>query len=130
MNANINEDELSLLAYLHEHAGGYGEHCRIEPKKIMAAMNFDDPAFVKHLSYLEEHGLAGYKTMDVSTMKTGPKHRIVGVWLTGDGENFMRELEAQPGIATKITVAVIKEIGKAGRDIAIGVLTAHLSHGR
>ncbi len=130
MNANINDDELSILAYLHECAKAFGEHGRFEPKEIMQALKLDDPNFVKHISYLVEHDLAGIKTIDVSTMQTGQKHRIIGVWLTGKGENFMRELEAQPGIARKITVASLKELGKTGRDIAVAVLTAALTHGR
>lgn len=119
MNANISEEELSLLAYLHEHAKAYGQHGRFGPKEIIDALKFDDTTFVKHVSYLVEHDLIGIKTMDVSTMKTGPKHRIIGVWITGTGENFMRELEAQPGIARKITVASLKELGKAERILLL-----------
>jgi hypothetical protein len=129
MNANINDDELKLLAYLHEHSAGYGSTFPYVPGEIAQAMTVAWELFIKNASYLEEHGLVGLRVLDASSTD-GPAFIQDRIWLTGDGENYMRELEErlkveekQPGPARKITMRVVAETGSVLRSIAVAVLT-------
>jgi hypothetical protein len=119
MKANINEDELKLLAYLHEHAEGFGESFQINTKAAAETLGFDDQSFRKHWSYLEEHGLVG--TSRIRERSTGVVV-IATRYLTGLGEDYMRELENQPGIAKKITVKVVTEGWATIQSVAASVL--------
>ncbi len=119
MNANINEDELKLLAYLHERAEGYDENFRFEPEPVGSELSIDDRELRKIASYLVSHGLVG---MEASRFDNGDV-LLHGLWLTGAGEDYVRELEAQPSVSKKITVAVVKEMGNALRTVAVAVLT-------
>ena len=122
MKANINEDELRLLAYLHERAEGYDENFQLDPAIVGKELVLDAPQLAKAASYLASHGLVGMETADTSTF-SGRSFLFNGLWLTGTGEDYMRELEDQPGVGKKITVAVVREMGSTLRTIAVGVLT-------
>lgn len=121
MIAHINEDELKLLTYLHEHAGGYGEKFGLSDKSAMGTIGLDEPAFKKALSYLEEHGLAGHR-IDTA----GLVWLDYDTYITGLGEDYMRELENAPGIARKLTLRALKQLGNVVLDVAVKVLTEHL----
>jgi hypothetical protein len=119
MKANINEDELRQLAYLHEHATGYTDDFQIDPDNVRVELVVTDEQLAKHASYLAAHGLAG---VSVVTTRDGYEG-LSSLWLTGDGEDYMRELESQPGVGKKVTVAVVKEMGNALRTIAVQILS-------
>jgi hypothetical protein len=57
----------------------------------------------------------------------GRSFTVDAIWLTGDGENFMRELENQPGIAQKITVKTAGLLYDTARAVIVKVLGDFLS---
>jgi hypothetical protein len=120
---NISKEEFNVLAYLHEHAEGYTDLFRVEPQIVAKALGVDMKTFNKDLSYLAAHGLIGVRTQEPDWEKAS----IAGLWLTGDGENFMRELENQPGIARKITMGTVNAIYDAGREIIVKLLAEFLT---
>lgn len=122
MIAHINEDELKLLTYLHEHAKGYGERFGLSDKAAMGAIGMDEPAFKKAYSYLQEHGLAGHRIDTAGTVWID-----CGTYITGLGEDYMRELEKAPSIARKLTVGALKQLGNVVQDVAVKALTEHLA---
>jgi hypothetical protein len=124
MSTNISQSELSLLAYFHENANGFGKEFGVSPDKIRQALGTSEDDFVKDVSYLEEHKLVGSLHLNLSTMNRAAFYKLGSVWLTGLGENYMRELERAQGVGKRITVKVVKEMGSALERIAIGVLTA------
>jgi hypothetical protein len=121
MKANINQDEMKLLAYLHEHATGYIEECALDPAKIKEALGIDDAELGKDMSYLKGHGLVGVRIITFRNAK-GSVSEMQGMWLTSTGEDYMRELENQPGIGKKITVAAVKQTWEQMKSIAAQVL--------
>jgi hypothetical protein len=127
MTANINENELKLLAYLHEHARGYGKDFKVDIGEATKAAGFDLLQFGRHASYLAEHGLVGISVMDVERFS---EDDIIyeGLWLTGQGEDFMRELESQPGVPKKLTVSAISEGWGAIKSIAASLLAEYTKH--
>ena len=105
MKANINEDEMKLLVYLHENAKGYDQPFKLEPEKVMSDLGIDYPQLQKDVSYLRGHGL-----VDIEQLQNdADMFAIFGLWITAFGEDFMRELENQPSLPRKITVAILKE---------------------
>jgi hypothetical protein len=129
MTANISDDELGLLAYLHENVMGYGEPFGIAPNRICSALNVTGEQLFRDTSYLAQHGLVGMKVLNTSGFGDGPagSHSLRLVFLNASGEDYMRELERRPGMPKRITVAVLKEAGNALKDMAIKVLTEHLT---
>jgi hypothetical protein len=123
MKANINEDELKLLACLRENARGYSDDFQFDPALVQSELNVPEEELVKNASYLASHGLIG---LQVAVTRDGCEG-IGSLWLTGTGEDYMRELDAAPGIARKVTVAVVAEMGKTLRDIAVAVLSNHFT---
>lgn len=123
---NISKEELAILAYLHEHARGFTEAFPFVPAEVAAAMDRAVDQFLKDASYLEAHGLVGMNVIDASS-SDGPSFIHMDMWLTGDGENFVRELEQQPGIARRITTKTVGAIYDAGREIVVRVLGDFLS---
>jgi hypothetical protein len=122
IKANINEDELKLLAYLHEHATGHNEKFQLRFVDVQNALRWDEAKLNKDASYL-----AGHKLLDVAVIDTSTMNRIsfrpIGIWLTSLGEDYMRELENEPSIAQRITVATVPILGKTLLDIAVAVLS-------
>lgn len=121
MKANISEDELKLLAYLHEHARGFNKHFHIEAKALLADLSLTDDQLKCHSSYLEAHGLAGVTASFVGSL--GDQHPIIrGIWITGLGEDYMRELEDSPTVSRKLTAGVVTETWGVLKAVAAKVL--------
>lgn len=132
MNANISTDELKLLAYLHENANGYTEHFRFEPQDVCAALGINDEQVKKDTSYLVSHGLAGMQVVDFGTRGSPHAFELNSIWLTGDGENYMRAVEAEvekekPGMFKKIGVKAVEVGEKIVMAMAVKVLTDKIS---
>ena len=123
MVANIREDEFLLLAYMHEYATGYTSEFSLDPETVIKALAVSREQFLKNLSYLVAHDLAGMNTLDASTFGDPNAFLLQGFWLTGRGENYLRELENQPGLPQKITVKVIKGGWGLVRDAAVRLLS-------
>lgn len=124
----IGQEELLLLTFMHENALGYGPQFKMDPAKIMGGLNMEYAEFLRYVSYLAEHRLAGLNTIDRSGRGDGVEgsFRLTTVFLTGFGEDYMRALEAEPTVARRVTVAVVKELWSMGtstlKDIAAGTL--------
>lgn len=133
MNVNITTDELRLLAYFHEHATGFNDSHRWSHQQIpeiIAAIGTTEADFRKSLSYLKSFGLLGAKYINADTMNSSGAI-IAGIWLTAEGENYMRQLEAelekkQPGKFKKIGAKAVDLLEGTGMAVAIKVLTDFL----
>jgi|GEM_PF-3969867 len=126
MTAHINEDELKLLTYLHEHAKGFTEQFSFAPDELERELGIDEEKLKKDASYLHDHGLARMRTLDKTTY-AGLSFTLVGVWLTGLGENYMRSLEAQPSIGRKLTVGAVSELWAMGKGAIVSTAGQLLS---
>ena len=135
---NIQKGELELLAYLHEHVEGYGEHDRLRAEEVIKAMGVTAADFRKAATFLREFGLVGIvEKPHRSTSSQGVM--MGGIWLTGQGENFMRQLEAdlagklatapdaEPGTATKITTKVAGWLYDVSKDVIADVLATYVN---
>src|SRR5690349_9525271 len=114
MNAHINEDELRVLTYLHENAEGFGNRHRIDAHKMMVDLGLDLKGLWKSGSFLEELGLVGIVGHDISRMDDPERRKCYTLeffYLTGLGESYCRELEAQPGMPKQLTIATLKGLG-------------------
>jgi hypothetical protein len=124
MTAPISESELKLLVYLHEHVGGYGENHHVAPAQVCRDLEIDEAALKKDGSYLEEHGLAGIEVVPhKNTLGLIDKLSVNAVYLTGLGEDYVRNLENKPSIGRTLTVKGLGELGKVVIDVAREVLT-------
>lgn len=123
---NISKDELRLLAHLHEHAVGYGEGFNFDSRVLLQALEMDESGFTKTVTYLSAFELVGAR---ISRAGDGAATQslIRWVWLTGHGENFMRELENQPGIGTKITSKTASFLYDTAKGVIVKVLGEFLA---
>ena len=130
MNANIRTDELRLLAYLHEHATGYGSTHAMKARAVFQSLGIEESQFRKDASFLEQFGLVGLGFPPMVTLESNGKQSLI--YLTGDGENLMREVEAQvevkePGRFKRIGLKAVEVAGDLVKAVAIKVLTDKLS---
>ena len=72
----------------------------------MTALGLDEPVFRRQVSYLGQFGLVGVEAERIDTYRESSSI-IMGVYLTGVGENFMRELERAPGVGRKLTAGAV-----------------------
>jgi hypothetical protein len=136
MGANISEDELKLLAYLHENAGGYTDMFTFEPEDLTTALGIGIEQLKKDVSFLAGFGLAGMQTSDTTAYGSrGTTFILVGVWLTSIGESYMRELEERlnkqeekPGAVKKVTLKVVQEGWGMVKAVAVSVLSEYAKH--
>jgi hypothetical protein len=130
MSVNLSQSELTLLAYLHDHAGTSGERVRLDPKPITRNLRIGAGQFAEDSACLAGHGLAGVRDFRGPDGNEAPSSRRSAIWLTGKGEDYLRRLAAAPGVRRRITVAVVTEMGASLRDIAAEVLTDFIAHPR
>lgn len=81
---------------------------------------------VKNLSYLVAHHLAGWNPLDTTTYEAR-SFLIERFWLTGLGEDYMRDLENQPGMAKRITTKVVKEGWEFIKTTAADLLKSYMT---
>lgn len=133
MEAHINQDELRLLTYMHEHAPGFGERYKINPKNVCEGLGIDVDALGRSASFLEEHGLVGMVTYDIGRRDNPDDFVLRAIYLTGLGETYMRDLERQSGIGTRLTLAVLSRLEKvaidAGSKILAEIIVARMRAG-
>lgn len=127
MDININEAEMTMLAYLHEHATGFSDAYAFDPEGVMKSLEMESPAFEKTLSFLEQLNLVGVSS---ESFNDDFGRAIFGIWISGSGENFMREIEKAPGISRTLTVGLVKELWGLGKGVlaaaAVAVLTEYM----
>jgi hypothetical protein len=126
LTSNINEGELKLLTYLHEHAAGFGRNFPFDPGDVVKALGLTQEQFQKDLSYLSQHGLTeGHVVEQSQASGNPPRFANPQFWLTGLGEDYMRALEKAPSIGRKLTVAVVTELWSTGKSL-LEATAAHL----
>src|SRR5713101_3018336 len=119
METNINEDELTLLSYLHENAKGYGRRFALDADEVAEQLTWSQDQFCKAASYLAEWDLV------VLADDIDDDPMISFVALAGEGENYMRELEKRLadqtllGRGKRATLAGITGLVKTARDAVI-----------
>lgn len=134
---NIGKDELTLLAYLHEHCKGFSHTYKIRPDEVRSAISMSEADFRKASTFLTGFDLIG---VDEKGVFSGQKRSVlIGVWLTSRGENFMRQLEAdlaaelakvpesKPGMALKITTAVAGGLWDVSNKVIASVLATYVN---
>jgi hypothetical protein len=133
MTVHISEEELTLLAYLDEHATGYTPSDLLRRKQLAAInsdLNISGGELRKYATYLASFGLVG---VDEVSFNNALAHSgaadIIGIGITGYGANYLRELEVEankiePGKFKKITVAAVKASAKILVPAATNLLTS------
>lgn len=124
MQARITEDELRLLVWLHENAKGFNDGSGFDPDEVSQALEVDDSTLYKLASYLSGHGLVGLKLANMTHFGSrGQESSIIFLWLTSLGEDYVRNIEAEPGIARRLTVSTLAEV----KDLAVKTATTILT---
>jgi hypothetical protein len=134
MTINISKSEMRLLGYLHENAKGYDERFMFTPASVSKALGITMDQLQKDSSFLSQHNLAVVKSLDMSTFN-GINHQMVGLWLTGYGENLMRTVESdleqeltkapdyQPSVGVKFTMKAATFLMETAKDITVQVVS-------
>lgn len=121
MRNGMNETELRLLAHLHERSAGSGQRVSLDPKAIAGKLRLKLDEVAACAAALAAHGLAGLRGFR-PVADESPPTGISAVWLTGKGEDYLRQVEADVGVGRRITVALVEEMGGPLRAIAGFVL--------
>jgi hypothetical protein len=86
MDIEINDDQRTLLAWLHQNAEGYGPRHVLHAPYVWNQLGWSSPQGEKALSYLVGWGLAGYEANPTP-------HPSFSFCLSAAGENYVRTLE-------------------------------------
>jgi hypothetical protein len=93
----LDENEASVMRFLHTHAQGCGEEFSVGMQAICDGTSLDRLAVEKALSFLKDIGYAGYDGV-VEPTEDGPEFMYHGVWRTGQGEAYCRTGEHIMGL--------------------------------
>src|SRR5688500_5118751 len=91
MQFRMNEIELRLLVYMHEHARGFKQIHFFDPEKVRAALKITEPEHEKAGTYLEGFDLIADANISNCCW-----------YLTSNGEAFVRQVEAEMQKSKKI----------------------------
>lgn len=124
MEAKINDDELRLLVWLHENARGFGQGMGFYWPSVVQRIEIEESSLRHAATYLQGHGLVGMSVQDMSAFgDDAPEVHIGELWLTSFGENYIRNIEAAPGVAQKLTLSALAKIGGGVKVVATTILT-------
>lgn len=124
MEAKINEHELRLLIWLHENVRGFNEGSGVRGADVCKGLGHDSPSLYRIATYLAGHQLVGLRLGDVTTLGSrGQDFRIIYIWLTSFGEDYIRNIEAEPGIARRLTVSTLAAVKELALKTASALLT-------
>lgn len=124
METRITDDEAAQLAYLHENAAGFAPRYCYTVDHLARETGLDEARVVRAVTYLEQWGLVGFNSDWAADADV-----IGGVYLTGLGEAYMREVESrlqeQGTIARgkRFGLAALRGVTAAAVTVATGVLT-------
>ncbi|HZK81851.1 MAG TPA: hypothetical protein VFC46_12305 [Humisphaera sp.] len=125
MNHRLSRNEFVILSHLHDKALSFNADGALDLSDVATATGLSISEATKAASYLSSIGLTGDARPKMMTLAAA---RTRLIYLEGNGERFMRELEEehlqqwleqtneQPGTIRTITVAVasiVYDIGKA-----------------
>src|SRR4051794_23549939 len=101
MTLHLGETQLTLLAYLREHSGGYAQRIGLDPKPITQRLHIEHGELVKDSSALVRHGFVGVRGFRPEAGDSA-SHTVPAIWLTGRGEDYLRRLEADPRVRRRV----------------------------
>jgi hypothetical protein len=140
MTVLISKNEMRLLGYLHEHAKGFDQRSQFKPDIVAQALRISLDQLNRDSSFLASHSLAGVASLDMSTF-SGVNHKMVGIWLTGDGENLMRHLEQEldsqlegapdqtPGMAKRLTLKASDFVYDTAKAVIVKIVADYVTGG-
>ncbi len=123
MDILLNEDNIYLLAYMHENAKAFDDHHPFCTETVIGEIGWSKRQYENAASYL-----AGFGLVAESRLRGG---NWVNYFFTSQGENFMRHVDQalEQSLADKgkrLTAGALKEGGKVLRDLGITVASAIL----
>jgi hypothetical protein len=136
MTVNISKAELTLLGYLHEHAEGYDVKGQFPPTEVAKALDVTDEQVQRATSFLKGYNLVG--TLDTHSSKF---HGAIAIWLTQEGENMMRKVEAdleaellnapdyQQSVGVRITTKAAGWLMDTAKGVVIAVVAKAITGG-
>ena len=129
MTVQISKTEMCLLGFLHEHGTRYDVTGQFNPPDVAKALGVTDEQVQRATSFLKGHNLVG--TIDThSSLFRG----AIAVWLTQEGENFMRKVEAdledelmkapdyQPSVGVRITAKAAVWLMDTAKGVVVAVM--------
>jgi hypothetical protein len=137
MKIQISRNEMRILGYLHEHAKGFDDRFMFQPNALIASLGITSEDLSRDTSFLAEHNLVKLQVRRVISIASG--FQIHGLNLTGEGENMMRNLEAEmedqllkspdhkPGLGAKLTVKTAEFLWDSAKGVVIMKVTQWLS---
>lgn len=114
---SVNKDHLELLTVLHENTKRFDVPQVFFVESIRQELQWNETLFIKTATYLEGHRLVGLTRPPITFANEGAPLPIQGAYLTSLGEDLMIEIENQPGIAQRLTSAVINMIWNTSQSI-------------
>jgi hypothetical protein len=123
MDIRLTKQELEILAYMHEHAEGFGALDAVPDESICAALGCSKAELRKSQTYLAYWGLVALAETNVADQSA--------CYLTGAGENLMRHFEEElrqkePGLKGT-GLSLLKGAGTAAYEVAIQTASALLA---
>ena len=114
------EDDMLVLAYLHEHAKGFGDKCIFSAEHVARDLFLSPEAMSKSVSYLTDLRFVGAR---LSHRRRDGVLVYREMFLTGMGENLVREVEEHNGVMRRMTVSAVREGWTVLKVVAASVLS-------
>ena len=100
MPVNVSQPELTLLQYLHEHAGVSGGRIGLNPRAVMRALRINMTRLTEDAASLAAHGLAGVRFARRGADDL-PSSTCSAIWVTEKGEAYLKQLQSRPRDASR-----------------------------
>ena len=92
MPVNVTLPALTLLRYLHEHAGVSGGRIGLNPRVVMRALRISMTRLNEDAASLTADGLAGVRFARRGA-DDRPSSTCSAIWVTGKGEAYLKQLQ-------------------------------------
>jgi hypothetical protein len=93
MSPTISQAELTLLQYLHQHAGISGGRIGLDPKAIRRDLRINMPRLAEDSASLAAHGFAGVRHTRPGADDV-PSSTCSAIWVTSKGEDYLRRSQS------------------------------------
>jgi hypothetical protein len=95
MSANLSPAELTLLQYLHDHAGVAGGRIGLDPKAIKRELRISVTRLAEDSASLAAHGFAGVRHTRPGADDV-PSTTCSAIWVTSKGQDYLRRSQSGP----------------------------------